>query len=200
MCGPLEYAPATVSRHLRPKVTTLPRKTHGSKSAPLPPEPSRPRPCNGFAGLETKSDDPSTQNRSKSTRRYRQSPLEYALGKVSRPPRPKVTTIPRKIHGSKSGRGYRQSPLEHARATVSGPSRPKVTTIPRKSNAPATVSRPSRPKLTTIPRKTRGSKSARRYRQSPLEYVAAKVSRHSRPKVTTLPRRSKARAATSTAR
>ena len=28
----------------------------------LPPEPSRARPCHGFAALETKSDKPSTQN------------------------------------------------------------------------------------------------------------------------------------------
>ena len=70
----------------RPNVTTLLRKTHGSKSARrysqspleyapatqnprvqkrtrLPPEPSRARPCHGFAALETKSNDPSTQNR-----------------------------------------------------------------------------------------------------------------------------------------
>ena len=32
------------------------------KRAPLPPEPSRVRPCHGFAALDAKSDDPSTQN------------------------------------------------------------------------------------------------------------------------------------------
>ena len=55
--------------------------------------------------------------------------------------------------------------------------------------ASATVSRPSRPKVTTLPRRTAGSKSARRYRQSPLEYAPATVSRPSRPKVTALQRR-----------
>ena len=44
------------------KVTTLPRKIHGSKSARLLPEPSRARPCQGFATLEATNDDPSTQN------------------------------------------------------------------------------------------------------------------------------------------
>ena len=62
--SPLEYAPATVSRPSRPKVTTFPRKTAGvQKCAPLPPEPSRVRPCHGFAALETKNDDLCTQNR-----------------------------------------------------------------------------------------------------------------------------------------
>ena len=43
----------------RPKVTTLPCKTAGvQKRATLPPEPSRARPCHGFAALEAKSDDP----------------------------------------------------------------------------------------------------------------------------------------------
>ena len=61
--SPLEYAPATVSRPSRPKVMTLPRKTAGvQKRAPLLPEPSRARRCHGFAALETKSDDLSTQN------------------------------------------------------------------------------------------------------------------------------------------
>ena len=36
---------------------------------------------------------------SKSARRYRQSPLEHALATVSRPSRPKVTTLPRKTAG-----------------------------------------------------------------------------------------------------
>ena len=62
--SPPEYAPATVSRPSRQKVTTLPRRTAGvQKRAPLPPQPSRVRPCHGFAALETKSEDPSTQNR-----------------------------------------------------------------------------------------------------------------------------------------
>ena len=54
----LEYAPATVSRPARPKVTTLPCRTAGvQKRVPLPPEPSRVRPFRGFAAREAKSDD-----------------------------------------------------------------------------------------------------------------------------------------------
>ena len=61
--SPVEY-PATVSRPSKPTVTTLPHKTAGvQKRAPLPPEPSKGRLCHGFAPLETKSDDFSTQNR-----------------------------------------------------------------------------------------------------------------------------------------
>ena len=121
--SPLEYAPAKVSRPSRPKVTTFPRKIHGSKSArryrqsPLEyahatvSRPSRPK-------VRTV---PRKTHGSKSARRYRQSPLEsleYAPTKVSRFSRPKVTTFPRKTHGSKSARRYRQSPLEYAPARV----------------------------------------------------------------------------------
>ena len=60
--SPLQYVPAKVSRPSRPKETTLPRKDpRVQKRAPLPPEPSRARPCHGFATLEAKRDDPSTQ-------------------------------------------------------------------------------------------------------------------------------------------
>ena len=54
------------------------------------------------------------------------------------------------------------------------------------------VSQASRPKVTTFRRKIHGSKCARRYRQSPLEYAfakVAKVSRPPKPKVTTFPRK-----------
>ena len=90
--SPLEYAPAKVSRPSRPKVTTFPHRSDDpstqnprvQKRAPLPPEPSRVRSCQGFAALETSSNDPSTQNKSKSTRRYRQSPLECAPARALR--------------------------------------------------------------------------------------------------------------------
>ena len=69
---------------------------------------------------------------SKSARRHRQSPLEYAPATVSRPSRPEVTTVPRKTHRSKSARCHRQSPPEYAPARVLRPWRPKVTTVPHK--------------------------------------------------------------------
>ena len=47
---PPEHAPATVSRPARPKVRTFQHKTVDvQKRAPLPPEPSRARPCHGAA-------------------------------------------------------------------------------------------------------------------------------------------------------
>ena len=62
--SPLEHAPATFSQASRPKVWTFPRQTADvQKRAPLPPEPSRARPCRCFAALKSKSEDPSTQNR-----------------------------------------------------------------------------------------------------------------------------------------
>ena len=85
--------------------------------------------CSSTAGLDLTSPSEDHRARAPITRprltdaRYRQSPLEYALAKVSRPSRPKVTTFPSKFHGSKGARGYRQSLLEYAPAKVSRPSR-----------------------------------------------------------------------------
>ena len=155
-----------------PKVTTVPRKIRGSKSARRYRlhEASRARPRHGFAAPRPKvTTVPRKIHGSKSARRYRQSPLEDAPATVSRSSRPKVATVPRKIHWSKSARRYRLSPLEYAPATVSRPSRPKV------------------PKATTVPCKIRGSKSARRYR---LHEASRARPRHGfaapRPKVTTV--------------
>ena len=91
--NPLEHAPAAVSRPSRPKVTTIPRRTaRVQKRAPLPPEPSRPRPCHGFAPLDT---IPRKSGGAKA-RRYRESPLEHER---FRPSRPKVTTLLRRTGG-----------------------------------------------------------------------------------------------------
>ena len=63
--NPLEYALATVSRPPKPKVTTFPQNPRVQKRAPLPPQPSRARPCQGcqaFATLEAKSDDLSAKS------------------------------------------------------------------------------------------------------------------------------------------
>ena len=114
-----------VSRPSRPKLTTPPRRTAGvQKRAPLLPEPSRARPCHGFAALETKSDDPSTQNRG--------GPKARAA--TARAPEPSRVR-PCQSRGGPKARRYRQSTVEDALATVSRPSRPQlqVTTLPRRT-------------------------------------------------------------------
>ena len=73
-----------------------------------------------------------------------QSPLEHAPATVSRPSRPKVTTLPRRTLNSKSARRYRQSLAGVRPATVSRPLRPKVTTLPRRT---ALQPEPSRARL-----------------------------------------------------
>ena len=105
----LEYAPATVSRPWRPKVTTLPRKNARVQNrVPLPPEPSRARPCHGFAPLETKV---TTLSR-KTAGVQKRAPLPPEPSKV-RPhhsfatSRPKATSLPRRTAGVQ-----KRAPLE----------------------------------------------------------------------------------------
>ena len=98
---PQPSAPATVSRPRDQKWRPFHAEPRKSKRAPLLPEPSRVRPCHGCVPLETKSDNPfhAQPRASKSARPYRQSPLKYAPATVSRPLRPKVTTLPQRTAG-----------------------------------------------------------------------------------------------------
>ena len=143
-----EHASATLRCPTRTRRTA---GVTGQKRA----EPFRVRPCQDFAMLEAKSDILSTQN----PQVQKRAPSRVRPAKVSRPSRPKETTLPRKIHGSKSARRDRQSPLECAPAMVSRPSKAKVTRLARKippDPSTAKVSRPSRPKVTTFPREIHG--------------------------------------------
>ena len=129
--------------------------------ARLPPEPSRVRPCQGFAALETQTNDISTQNPRVQKRALLPPEPEYA-------PAPEVTTFPRKTHGSKSksARGYRQSQgfaaLETQSDDISTQNPP-----PELEYAPARVSR-WRPKVTTHPRPKARAATARALWSTPL--------------------------------
>ena len=110
--SPLEYAPATVSRPSRLKVTTFPRKAHGSKSArrycqsPLKyahatvSRPSRPKVTtlpHRTAGVQKRARLAPVPSRGRPCHGF--APLEAKRND------PSVTTFPRKTRGSKSARG-----------------------------------------------------------------------------------------------
>ena len=115
-------------------MTTFPRnchgskKIHGSKSARRYRQSLRVRPCQGFAALETKSDDISTQNpRVQKRARLLPEPsrVRPCPGLATLEALPRFATLEAKsgkIHGSKSVSGYHQGFLEYALARVSGPS------------------------------------------------------------------------------
>ena len=131
--------------------------------ARLPPEPSRVRPCQGFVTLEAKSDDPPTQN----PRVQKRARLPPEPSRVR--PSQGFATLE-----AKSDDPSPQNPRVQQRA----PLPPEVSRV-RPGQAFAALEAKSDDASTQ-----NGSKSARGYRKSPLEYAPAKVSRASKPKVT----------------
>ena len=151
-------------------VRTLPRKTADvRKSAPLPPEPSRARPCHGFATLESKV-----------------GTLPRKTADVQ-----KRAPLPPKRSRARPWHGFASLESKSEDLSTQNRGRPKARAAPEPSRArPCHGFATLESKSEDLSTQNRGRpKALRRHRQSPLEHAPATVSRPWRAKVRTFPRK-----------